>query len=262
MPVQEVYSYCNNKQRPCRFDCRIVVETDRHNISIVFSQTRSLPNSTPTSAKARRRNNQHKQFDHSTRTLKNDSKLASVILITPPVQLEDDLNSNNNINTYHSTMSNMNESVEQALNKRPLKEKEDQPTTVVGRTAKIPKSAAGGNSNSNRRSKKPRRAMPEMKDFLPDDEQDPSLADVVGGRGGRSNHHPGNRPYWVKILAARDLYRSCASDHAKTQIASRIKDHVQQTLGGRFLNLDDATKKWFLLPDSVILDKVRLPLLQ
>lgn len=61
----------------------------------------------------------------------------------------------------------------------------------------------------------------------------------------------------MKILEARSVYRACASDVAKSQIAQSIKDYVCIILGGRFLNLDDQTKRWFVLPDNVVLDKVR-----
>jgi len=111
-------------------------------------------------------------------------------------------------------------------------------------------------STKQTRVKKPRRAIPVNKDYIPEDEQ-PSSADVVGGRGGRSNHHPGNRPYWIKILESRYHYRTCQSDSGKTMIAQEIMNYVKNDCGGRFLNLDDKTKRWFVLPDAVVLDKIK-----
>ncbi|KAG7362653.1 hypothetical protein IV203_026013 [Nitzschia inconspicua] len=104
--------------------------------------------------------------------------------------------------------------------------------------------------------KKPRRAIPENKEYIPESEQ-PTDADVVGGRGGRSNHHAGNRPYWIKILGSRFHYRTCQSDAAKTVIAQDILNFIKLDKGGRFLNLDSKTNRWFILPDAVVLDKIK-----
>ena len=40
-------------------------------------------------------------------------------------------------------------------------------------------------------------------------------------------------------------------------IAQDIFDYVRNETGGRFLNLDDKTKRWFVLPDAVVLDKIK-----
>jgi hypothetical protein len=106
------------------------------------------------------------------------------------------------------------------------------------------------------RTKKPRRAIPENKEFIPVNEQ-PTDADVVGGRGGRSNHHAGNRPYWKKVLGARAHYRACQSDASKTMIAQDILNYVKLEKRGRFLNLDSENNRWFVLPDAVVLDKIK-----
>ena len=101
----------------------------------------------------------------------------------------------------------------------------------------------------------PRRVIPEKKDYVL--ETEPNLSDVVSGRGGRSNHHPGNRPYWLQILQLRDAYRECVDDSSKQQIAQTVVDFVQNTQGGRFLQLESVTERWFLLPPKVIMDKVK-----
>eukprot|EP00751_Fragilariopsis_kerguelensis_P009278 CAMPEP_0170789678 /NCGR_PEP_ID=MMETSP0733-20121128/19890_1 /TAXON_ID=186038 /ORGANISM="Fragilariopsis kerguelensis, Strain L26-C5" /LENGTH=645 /DNA_ID=CAMNT_0011136859 /DNA_START=55 /DNA_END=1992 /DNA_ORIENTATION=+ len=106
------------------------------------------------------------------------------------------------------------------------------------------------------RIRKPRRIIPKDKEYIPVDEQ-PAPADVVGGRGGRSNHHPGNRPYWHLILENRTRYKNCRSDHDKAHIANEILMCVRQSYGGRFLNIDSANKRWFALPDAVVLDKIK-----
>lgn len=106
------------------------------------------------------------------------------------------------------------------------------------------------------RSRKPRRSIPDEKEYIPELEQ-PSLADVVGGRGGRSNHHPGNRPYWIRILESRTEYQNCRSDNDKARIANGILWYVRNSLGGRFLNIDNTTKRWYVLPQAIVLDKIK-----
>jgi hypothetical protein len=129
----------------------------------------------------------------------------------------------------------------------PTNGSDDEEVVPVKKTSQV--------KHSKPRLKKPRRAIPENKEYLPEDEQ-PNQVDVVGGRGGRSNHNPGNRPYWMRILESRQAYKDCETDAGKCQIAQDILDFVKGR-GGRFLNLEDATKRWFLLPDSVVLDKVK-----
>lgn len=106
------------------------------------------------------------------------------------------------------------------------------------------------------RVRKPRRSIPNEKEYIPENEQ-PTQSDVVGGRGGRSNHHPGNRPYWIRILESRNEYTKSRSDHEKARIANGILRYVQEELRGRFLNIDSKTKGWYILPNTVVLDKIK-----
>lgn len=124
------------------------------------------------------------------------------------------------------------------------------------RTAGAKHKAPTSKQEQQQRPKKPRRTIPENKQYIPENER-PTDADVVGGRGGRSNHHAGNRPYWIKILGSRHYYRTCQSDAAKTMIAEGILNYVKKEKGGRFLNLDSKTNRWFVLPDVVVLDKIK-----
>lgn len=106
------------------------------------------------------------------------------------------------------------------------------------------------------RIRKPRRAIPSEKRYISENEQ-PAQSDIVGGRGGRSNHHPGNRPYWIRILESRLEYTRSRSDHEKARIANGILKYVHEHLKGRFLNIDSKTKRWYILPDTVVLDKIK-----
>jgi hypothetical protein len=46
-------------------------------------------------------------------------------------------------------------------------------------------------------------------------------------------------------------------DHEKARIANGILRYVQKDLIGRFLNIDSKTKRWYILPNSVVLDKIK-----
>lgn len=107
-----------------------------------------------------------------------------------------------------------------------------------------------------KRIRKPRRIIPDKKEFIPLNEQ-PTQSDIVGGRGGRSNHHPGNRPYWIRILESRLEYTTSRSDNEKARIANGILRYVKEELKGRFLNIDSKTNRWYILPDAVVLDKIK-----
>ena len=101
-----------------------------------------------------------------------------------------------------------------------------------------------------------RRNLPIVKRFI--EEASPGFLDVIGGRGGGANHHPGNRRYWMKVLYSRSSYRSSKNDQEKTDIAQRIIEGIKDE-GGRFVQRDgkDPEKRWFNLPNKVILAKVK-----
>ena len=48
-----------------------------------------------------------------------------------------------------------------------------------------------------------------------------------------------------------------STDHEKARIAKGILKYVQENLKGRFLNIDSKTKRWYILPDDVVLDKIK-----
>jgi hypothetical protein len=104
-------------------------------------------------------------------------------------------------------------------------------------------------------SKRSRRLIPEIKEYIPSHEQ-PTQFDVVSGRGGRANHHAGNRPYWTKILDSRRIYRSSDDNQVKAAIARAIVEYIQNS-SGRFLQRDNNAKRWFVLPETVALHKVK-----
>ena len=70
--------------------------------------------------------------------------------------------------------------------------------------------------------------------------------DVLCGRGGRSNHHPGNKRYRQVVSEMKASYRNIGSKSAKTDLSRAIVDHVY-SYGGRFLKMDKASGKYFVL---------------
>jgi hypothetical protein len=62
--------------------------------------------------------------------------------------------------------------------------------------------------------------------------------DVLCGRGGRSNHHPGNKRYRQVVKEMKASYKNIGSKAAKTDLSRAIVDHVFN-YGGRFLKKMD-----------------------
>ena len=73
--------------------------------------------------------------------------------------------------------------------------------------------------------------------------------DVLCGRGGKSNHHPGNKRYREVISRMKSGYRQIGNKTAKTDLSRAIVDHVYQ-YGGRFLRYDKDTNKYIVLTPS------------
>ncbi|GAX10814.1 hypothetical protein FisN_1Hh356 [Fistulifera solaris] len=68
--------------------------------------------------------------------------------------------------------------------------------------------------------------------------------DVLFGRGGRTNHHPGNKTYLELKEMLQERYRE-ADKNEKTLISQELVDLVHQR-GGRFLKLENGTEdSWY-----------------
>lgn len=74
-------------------------------------------------------------------------------------------------------------------------------------------------------------------------------ADVLLGRGGRSNHHAGNKRYLEEKEKIQPRYLA-ADKEAKTGISQELVDIVENW-GGRFLKLDEETNKWYKVKNIV-----------
>lgn len=77
---------------------------------------------------------------------------------------------------------------------------------------------------------------------------------VAGG----SNHHEGNKRYWRRILVERGGYKLLGKNDnvEKNGIAESVYDYILST-GGRFLQMDPKTEKWFNIPKRISLDKIK-----
>jgi hypothetical protein len=70
--------------------------------------------------------------------------------------------------------------------------------------------------------------------------------DVLCGRGGRSNHHPGNKRYRQVVSEMKASYKNIEAKSAKTDLSKAILDHVY-SYGGRFIKQDRATGRSYVL---------------
>ena len=67
--------------------------------------------------------------------------------------------------------------------------------------------------------------------------------------------HQGNKIYRDIVTNNQNHYRGCDKNE-KTKVAQGIVDHIQNVVGGRFLELDRDIKRWFLVPNVVARRKV------
>jgi len=88
-------------------------------------------------------------------------------------------------------------------------------------------------ANGSSKKRKPRKIIPVIKEYVEVTEND-----VLFGRGGRSNHHSGNKVYRDIVTDHQEKYQKCTSKSEKTKVAQSIVDYVNDTIGGRFLELD------------------------
>merc|ERR1719432_504433 len=79
---------------------------------------------------------------------------------------------------------------------------------------------------------------------------EPHEDDVLLGRGGRSNHHPGNKRYREEVKNLRKWYQEIREKEEKTDLSQCLVDYVH-SYGGRFLEEDKTTKvgSWYIVPD-------------
>ena len=88
----------------------------------------------------------------------------------------------------------------------------------------------------------------------------PRENDVIVGRGAGMNLHPGNMQYWRSILAHREMYRESRTNEGKHTVALGVVNSIRRR-NGRFLRMENGEiNRWFVLPDNVVISKVKLAL--
>jgi len=92
----------------------------------------------------------------------------------------------------------------------------------------------------------------EMETYTPQ-EVDPHDRDVLCGRGGLTNYHPGNAWYRNMVRANRSLYKA-SPKHSKILVAKSICGHVLAQ-GSRFLECDKRSGSWFTISYKRAVDK-------
>ncbi|CAB9510450.1 expressed unknown protein [Seminavis robusta] len=70
--------------------------------------------------------------------------------------------------------------------------------------------------------------------------------DILCGRGGRSNHHPGNKQYRQVVSEMKQYYRETEGKSGKTELSRAIVDHVCDD-GQRFVKKDESVGRYYIL---------------
>merc|ERR1711939_700728 len=92
-----------------------------------------------------------------------------------------------------------------------------------------------------KRKRKPRKkVVPEKKVYV-----EPADADVLCGRGGRSNHHPGNKRYREEVKNLQKWYLDIEGKDEKTDLSQCLVDYVK-SYDGRFPEKRKAKRTRFL----------------
>lgn len=70
--------------------------------------------------------------------------------------------------------------------------------------------------------------------------------DVLCGRGGRSNHHTGNKRYRQVVGNTKFMYQQCPAKTLKTDLSRAIVEHCC-AYGARFIKKDEAVGRFYVL---------------
>lgn len=92
--------------------------------------------------------------------------------------------------------------------------------------------------------KNKRNRDPTVKEYV-----EPTDKDVLLGRGGRSNHHPGNKRYRDEVHNLQKWYKASAKPE-KTDLSQCLVNYIH-SYGGRFLKLDSSNQQWFIVTNIV-----------
>jgi len=100
---------------------------------------------------------------------------------------------------------------------------------------------------------KKKRSRPPPPKFVPSTKEyvEPTLNDVLLGRGARSNHHPGNKRYREEVKNLRELYVSIGDKKEKANVSQILLDRIQKN--SRFLDKD--ANGWYVVHNLEALRK-------
>jgi hypothetical protein len=99
--------------------------------------------------------------------------------------------------------------------------------------------ASTGKKKTGKRRRERKNYEPAVKVYV-----EPQDADVLGGRGGRANNHPGNKRYLKAKEEMQPRYLEADKDY-KTVLSRELVDKVT-SWGGRFLKQEGPGDKWYL----------------
>jgi len=137
-----------------------------------------------------------------------------------------------------STRTSFNAPLTMNVQEKPVVESSESNVSYMGKVTKKKK-----------RNRAPRKkVIPKKKKYLK-----PTEKDVLMGRGGKSNHHPGNMRYRAEIDRLQEEYKKTDDKDEKTNISETLVLHVQ-SYGGNFLEKDD--DGWYVIDDVVARRKV------
>lgn len=137
-----------------------------------------------------------------------------------------------------------------ATAERPVEVKpEAPPSTASAAAAAVPVATKSSLLSSKKRARGEKLpAKPVMKkEAVPTGEKnffEPTDQDVLLGRGGRANNHPGNKKYLEIKDTIQERYMA-ADKNQKTNIAQELVDIVNKEWKGKFLKLDPLTNQWY-----------------
>ncbi|KAL3926020.1 MAG: hypothetical protein SGILL_000019 [Bacillariaceae sp.] len=111
-----------------------------------------------------------------------------------------------------------------------------------GRNTTSPLDSASTHTTQSSKSGKSRQSEPVEKQYV----EEITDCDVLMGRGGRSNHHPGNHFYLALIAQIKPKYEECKQKSEKTRVAQSVVDFIHHKRKGRFVELDSETGRWYV----------------
>lgn len=70
--------------------------------------------------------------------------------------------------------------------------------------------------------------------------------DILCGRGGKSNHHQGNKKYRQVVGFMKCKYQNCPAKTQKTDLSRKIVEYCH-SYGGRFVKKDGDNNRYYVL---------------